>query len=123
MPDDRRGELRVEDDGDVSDTDEWDLGDAVEQILEVAALPPEAAPALVECLAAVGGSYPDGWLVLWWMPIDLDVEGIVFTGNTLPAAAGWNCIYVADRDSLLAVVIDAADQGSSCVVVDIAESF
>jgi hypothetical protein len=41
----------------------------------------------------------------------------------LPAAAGWNCIYGADRDSLLAVVINAADQGSSCVVVDIAESY
>lgn len=71
----------MEDDGDVGDTDEWVLGDAVEQVLEVAALPPEAAPVLVECLAAVGGSYPDGWLVLWWMPIDIDVDGIVFTGT------------------------------------------
>ncbi len=101
----------------------WDLDAAVAQILEATGLPDDVTSIITECLDGVEASYPDGWLVLWWVPVELDLEGIAFTGNTLPAAEGWNCIYVADRDGLLAVVVDAADQGSSCTVIDINECF
>ena len=103
--------------------DERDLADAVNQIIQVAVAPDDAASAITSCLRVVGESYPGGWLILWWMRIALDVEGLVMTGNTMPASQGWNCVHVAGRDNVLSLVIDAADQGSSCIVVDLEEYF
>ncbi len=119
----RHGECVDEDLSDFAVGDEWDLADAVDQIIQVTVAPGDAASVIRSCLRDVGESYPCGWLILWWMPVALDVEGLVMTGNTMPASQGWNCVYVAGRDNVLSLVIDAADQGSSCIVVDLEECF
>ena len=108
------------DDPPAVDTD-WDLDAAVAGVLECSGLPDDAWPAVAECLNGAGPGFSDGWLVVWWMPIAVGIDATAFTGNTMPSERGWNCVFVADRDNLLELVIDAADQGTACTVIDLEE--
>lgn len=103
--------------------DDWDLEGDVMVVMSASSLPDDAEASITECLSDLGPLYSDGWLVVWWMPVALDVDGLTLLGNTMPASEGWNCVFVSDRDNLLDLVIDTADQSRCCTVIDIAECF
>ena len=101
----------------------YPLDEAVEQIMRTSMLPDEAAEAIKDCVAEAGDGWFDGWIVAWWMESRMPIEALGFMGNTVPSETGWNAIFVADKDGLGPVVIDAADQASVCTVIDVAECF
>jgi hypothetical protein len=44
-------------------------------------------------------------------------------GNTVLSKQGWNAIFVRDKSGLESIVVDVADQASSCMVIDIEACF
>jgi hypothetical protein len=114
----------MNDDLDIDDEEAgYPLDEAVEQIMQTSMLPDDAAEAIKDCIAGAGAGWFDGWIVAWWMESPMPIEALGFMGNTVPSATGWNAIFVADKDGLGPVVIDAADQASVCTVIDVAECF
>jgi hypothetical protein len=105
------------------DDDGVDIYEVVTAILSAAQLPDEASDAVFDCLEGAASQAVAGWLVVWWMGVAVDVAVTERFGYTMPSGLGWNAILIADRESLLEIVIDAADQASACVVVDIEECF
>ena len=101
----------------------YPLDEAVEQIMRTSMLPDDAAEVIKDCVAGAGAGWFDGWIVAWWMESPMPIEALGFMGNTVPSETGWNAIFVADKDGLGPVVIDAADQASVCTVIDVAECF
>lgn len=114
----------MDDDPGIEDDDAgYPLDEAVERIMETSDLPDDAAEVIKECIAGAGEAWFDGWIVVWWMESAMPIEALGFMGNTMPSATGWNAIFVADKDGVGPVVIDAADQASVCTVIDVAECF
>lgn len=101
----------------------YSLDEAVEMIMLASMLPNDAAAVISECISGAGDGWFDGWIVAWRMESPMPLEALGFLGNTIPSETGWNAIFVADKDLLSPVVLDAADQASVCTVIDVAECF
>lgn len=99
------------------------MEEVIPLLLQAGALPIDAARAIRDCVDGVQENWFEGWLVAWWMPQGIGIEFLDQLGNTVPSERGWNVVFVGDRDALLDIVIDAADQGSSCTVIDIEACF
>ncbi len=101
----------------------YSVDEAVEQVMHTSMLPDDAEQVIRECIAGAGEGWFDGWIVAWWMESPMPLEALGFMGNVVPSETGWNAIFVADKDLLGPVVLDAADQASVCTVIDVAECF
>lgn len=108
---------------DADNDDSWDIDEVVDAVVEGAGLGDEPEVAIRDCVAGSWPVCPSGWIVLWWLPSTLGIEGAVALRNILPGQEGWNAILVPNPDQLLEIVVDAADQAVACTVVDIDECF